>query len=136
MNHLKVSGDGSWKKRGYTSMLGVTTLIAHNTGKVIDLVVKSSDCQACTQQKKTLNDEKFEDWYEDHKDPCTLNHTGSTGKMEADSIVEMFLRSIVKFGVKYLNYIGDGDSKNLRLFWKWFHTAKIVLLRRMSAWDT
>ena len=23
----------------------------------------------------------------------------------------MFLRSIVKFGVKYLNYIGDGESK-------------------------
>ena len=47
-NHLKVSDDGSWKKRGYTSMLGVTTLIAHNTGKVIDLVVKSSECQAYT----------------------------------------------------------------------------------------
>ena len=46
-----------------------------------------------------------------HKDSCTLNHTGSSGIMEVDSIVEMFLRSIVKFGVKYLNYIGDGDSK-------------------------
>ena len=31
--------------------------------------------------------------------------------MEVDFIVEMFLRSIVKFGVKYLNYIGEGDSK-------------------------
>ena len=61
--------------------------------------------------KKTLNDEKFEEWYEDHKDSCTLNHTGSSRKMEVNSIVEMFLRSIVKFGVKYLNYIGDGDSK-------------------------
>ena len=28
-----------------------------------------------------------------------------------DSIVEMFLRFIVKFGVKYLNYIVDGDLK-------------------------
>ena len=92
-------------------MLGVITLIAHNTGKVIDLVVKSSYYQACTQQKKTLNDEEFEEWYEDNKYSCTLNHTGSSGKMEVDSIVEMFLRSIVKFGVKYLNYIGDGDSK-------------------------
>ena len=61
--------------------------------------------------KKTLNDEKFEEWYEDHKDSCTLNHTGSSRKMEVNSIVEMFLRSIVKFGVKYLNYIGEGDSK-------------------------
>ena len=108
---MKVSGDGAWKKRGYTSMLGVTTLIAHNTGKVIALVVKRSYCQACTQQKKTLNDQEFEEWYEDHKNSCTLNHTGSSGKMQVDSIVEMFLRSIVKFRVKYLNYIDDGDSK-------------------------
>ena len=59
-NHLKVSGDGSWKKCGYIPMLGVTTLIAHNTGKVIAPVVKSSYCQVCTQQKETLNDEEFE----------------------------------------------------------------------------
>ena len=26
---FKVSGDGSWKKRGYTSLIGVTTLILH-----------------------------------------------------------------------------------------------------------
>ncbi|XP_025159029.1 uncharacterized protein LOC105189804 isoform X2 [Harpegnathos saltator] len=31
--------------------------------------------------------------------------------MEVDSITEMFLRSDEKFGVKYTNYIGDGDSK-------------------------
>ena len=31
--------------------------------------------------------------------------------MDVDSIFDMFLRSIVKFRVKYLNYIGDGDSK-------------------------
>lgn len=40
--NLKVSGDGSWKKRGYSSLFGVTTLIGNSTGKVIDLVVKSS----------------------------------------------------------------------------------------------
>ena len=58
---MKVSGDGSCKKRGYTLMLRVTTLIAHNTGKLIDLVVKSSYCQASYQQKKTLNDEECEE---------------------------------------------------------------------------
>ena len=31
--------------------------------------------------------------------------------MEVDSIIEMFNNSEKKFGVKYLNYIGDGDSK-------------------------
>lgn len=34
--HLKVSGDGSWKKRGFTSLYDVTMLIGYYTGKVID----------------------------------------------------------------------------------------------------
>lgn len=42
--NLTVSGDGSWKKRGFSSLFGVTTLIGNNTGKVIDLIVKSSYC--------------------------------------------------------------------------------------------
>ncbi|EFN63257.1 hypothetical protein EAG_00150, partial [Camponotus floridanus] len=45
--NLTVSGDGSWKKRGFSSLYGVTTLIAYYSGKVIDLVVKSSYCHAC-----------------------------------------------------------------------------------------
>jgi len=31
--------------------------------------------------------------------------------MEINSIVKMFLRSINRYSVKYLTYIGDGDSK-------------------------
>jgi len=34
--------------------------------------------------------------------------------MEVDAIKEMFTRSVQKFGVKYLNYIGDGDSKTYK----------------------
>ena len=46
--NLKISGDRSWKKRGFTSLYGVTTLIGHYSGKVIDLIVKEGYCQACT----------------------------------------------------------------------------------------
>ena len=42
--HFIVSGDGSWKKRGFTSLYGVMTLIGYYSGKVLDLVVKSSSC--------------------------------------------------------------------------------------------
>lgn len=34
--------------------------------------------------------------------------------MEVDAIKEMFLRSEEKFGIKYGNYIGDGDSKTYK----------------------
>lgn len=46
--NLKISGDGSWKKRGFISLYGVMTLIRYYSGKIIDLIVKGSYCQACT----------------------------------------------------------------------------------------
>ena len=112
--NLKVSGDGSWKKRGFTSLFGVTTLIGYYSGKVVDLVVKSSYCQACTIWRQKEATEEYAEWYEDHKEECSSNHEGSAGKMEVDSITEMFSTSEEKYGVKYGNHIGDGDSKTFK----------------------
>jgi len=112
--NLKISGDGSWKRRGFKSLYGVTTLIGYYSGKVIDFVVKSSYCQACTAWKNKQDDPNYEEWFAQHQEECANNHTGSAGKMEVDAIKEMFLRSEEKFGVKYGNYIGDGDSKTYK----------------------
>ena len=46
-----------------------------------------------------------------HEPLCTSNHSGSARKMEVDAIIEMFGRSETLLGVKYANYVGDGDSK-------------------------
>jgi len=108
--NLSVSGDGSWKKRGFSSLFGVTTLIAYHTGKVIDLIVKNSYCQTCLYFKNNSNDVK----YETHKENCHINHKGSSGKMEVDAMLEMFQRSQELYGVKYSNYIGDGDAKTFK----------------------
>ncbi|XP_014472349.1 PREDICTED: uncharacterized protein LOC106743225 isoform X2 [Dinoponera quadriceps] len=110
---LTVSGDGTWKKRGFSSLFGVSTLIEKYSGKVIDAMVMNSFCGACNLWKKLKNTEpeKYEAWYADHESECSINHTGSSGKMEIDAIIAMFLRSIEKHGVKYLTYVGDGDSK-------------------------
>lgn len=112
----KVSGDGSWKKRGFTSLYGVTTLIAYYTGKLMDLVVKSGYCQSCIFWKGKKDTDEYTEWYKQHEENCCANHSGSADKMEVDSIKEMFSRFIEKFRVKYVNYIGDGDSKPSRLF--------------------
>lgn len=114
MTNLKVSGDGSWKKRGFTSLYGVTTLIAYYTGKVIDICTKSSFCQSCKYWENKAGTEKYVEWAEDHEETCSANHTGSAGKMEVDSIVEMFRRFDEKFGMKYGTYIGDGHSKTYK----------------------
>lgn len=34
--------------------------------------------------------------------------------MEVDAVLEMFLRSEEKFGVRYTNYVGDGDTKTFK----------------------
>ena len=96
-SELTVSGDGTWKKRGYNSLFGVTTLIGVYSNKVIDTVVKSSFCQSCNVWKNKTGTAEYETWKSSHDDTCTINHEGSAGKMEVDAVKEMFSRSIDKF---------------------------------------
>lgn len=44
---LTVSGDGSWRKRGFSSLFGLVTLIGWYIGKVLDICVKSKYCKVC-----------------------------------------------------------------------------------------
>lgn len=109
--HLTVSGDGTWKKRGFSSLYGVSSLIGYYTGKIVDVIVKSAYCKLCRSWTGKEDSVEFQEWKEDHQPDCTANHSGSSGKMEVDAILEMFKRSETLHDVKYANYIGDGDSK-------------------------
>ena len=111
---LTVSGDGTWKRRGFSSLLGVSSLIGWKTGKVVDLEVKSKFCKKCEDKKGTEETAEFDEWYTEHEQKCDRNHEGSSGKMEVDAVVEMFQRSVDLHGVKYGQYIGDGDSKTFK----------------------
>lgn len=110
---LTVSGDGTWRKQGFSSLFNVTTIIGYYTGKVVDLLVKSSYCKVCEFWNKFEGTTEFEEWQENHKDECHANHQGSA-KMEVDAAREIFGRSEELHGVKYTNYIGDGDSKTYK----------------------
>jgi len=114
-DELTVSGDGTWKKRGFSSLFGVSTLIGKYSKQVLDTCVKSSFCAGCSSWKTKKNSDPlgYEEWLSSHEN-CSLNHSGSSGKMEIDAIIEMYFRSVEKHGVKYLTYIGDGDSKTFK----------------------
>lgn len=84
---LKVSGDGTWMKRGFSSLFGVASIIGWYTGKVIDLVVKSSYCKECEAHEKEKGSAEYEEWMQSHEEQCSANHTGSAGKMECDAMV-------------------------------------------------
>lgn len=109
---LTVSGDGTWKKRGFSSLYGVASLIGYYSGKVVDIFVKSSYCNDCKLWEKKLQTAEFEEWHTEHVNSgkCQCNHSGPAGNMEVDAIKQMFQRSMNN-NVKYRNYIGDGDSK-------------------------
>ncbi|GFY27794.1 uncharacterized protein TNCV_242592 [Trichonephila clavipes] len=92
-----VAVDGTWQKRGYTSLNGVVTVTTIDTGKVIDVDILSKYC-AC----KNL---PF------HEKDCKRNYVGSSGAMEIQGASKIFQRSLSLHNVRYITYLGDGDCK-------------------------
>ena len=110
---IGVSVDGTWQRRGYTSMNGVVIAISIDMGKIIDLEILTWYCRLCDLQRKKLKDnvEALNAWMENHKEHCKINHVGSAPSMEAAGAKVIFERSVDARGVRYTKYYGDGDSK-------------------------
>ena len=54
---IAVSFDGTWAKRGFTSLTGVVFVISVDTGKVLDCHCLSKACQKCSPKKSKCKDE-------------------------------------------------------------------------------
>lgn len=104
----KVSGDGAWQKRGYSSLNGVVTLIS--AGKCIDTEVLSKKCKQCEMWTYKKGSVEYDNWKEEHV--CSINHIGSAGSMEVVGMKRMFSRSVRLYGLRYTFFIGDGDTKS------------------------
>ena len=109
-----VTVDGTWQKRfGFNSLLGVVFIISVDTGEVLDYEIKCKHCFECRSRSKwDKNSEKYQTWYNQHESECSVNHLKSSESMEKEAAIEMFLRSVDKRGLKYITYIGDGDSSS------------------------
>ncbi|KAI8778561.1 hypothetical protein BgiBS90_021211 [Biomphalaria glabrata] len=88
---VTVSCDGTWKRRGFVSKNGVATLLSFNPGGA----------------------PKFVAWNANHAAEGDANHTGSSGAMESQGILQTFRRSQM-YGSNYTGYLGDGDSKSYK----------------------
>lgn len=95
---ITVALDGSWQKRGHTSQNGVVTAISVSTGKVIDVQILSKHCRCPKRFEK------------EHKANCAANYMGSSGGMEVSGVVDIFTRSEMLYNVRYIKYLGDGDT--------------------------
>ncbi|XP_054717343.1 uncharacterized protein LOC129226739 [Uloborus diversus] len=94
-----VSIDGTWQKRGYSSLNGCVTCISIDTGKILDIEALTLYCRHCSQGKTS-----------DISHECR-NHTGSSSSMETIGVYRIFERSIASRNLRYSQYYGDGDSK-------------------------
>lgn len=97
---MTVLFDGSWQRRGQTSLNGIVGAIAGNTGKVIDIEIVTKYCRCKTR----LDNE--------HTAECIANYSGTSGGMEVSGVVEMFRRSLPRYNIRYKYCLGDGDSQS------------------------
>ena len=109
-----VSLDGTWQRRGHASHHGVVTAMSVETGKCLDVQTLSNICYVCQywELRKAEEAEKYGRWQAEHK--CKLNHTGSAGPMEGDGYVRIFGRSEKRLGLRFTEYLGDGDSSSFK----------------------
>jgi hypothetical protein len=111
---IAVSFDGTWAKRGFTSLTGVVFVISVDTGEVLDYHVLSKACQKCSLKRSQCKDDNmFEQWKMEHeaKNECDINFEGSSPAMEAEGAVVIWERSISRHNLRYRWMVSDGDSK-------------------------
>ena len=47
--NILISCDGTWQKRGFSSIFGVVFVIAYETGEVMDYTLLSKHCSVCNK---------------------------------------------------------------------------------------
>lgn len=110
-----LSLDGTYMTRGHTSNIGTTTGVGLETGKVLDVGTKSKICKSCEYwEKQDPNSDKFRRWQARHAGKCKNNHQGSSGGMEGEIAKDIFCRSVEKYNLRYVNFIGDGDTNSFK----------------------
>ena len=99
---ITVIVDGGWSKRShrhsYNANSGVAIIIGKETGKLLFIGVRNKFCTACTRNIPR------------DKHVCYKNWDKSSSEMETDIILEGFSEDEQVHGVRYIHFVGDGDS--------------------------
>lgn len=90
----QVGIDGSWQKRGYSSLNCVVTAVARDNKKVLDFHVMSKICRGCATWGKREGTHEYENWKASHS--YSVNHVQSTGSMESAGALSIFSSSVEK----------------------------------------
>ena len=87
----------------------------------------SGHCKSCmiNAPMKNADPKRYESWHIKHKPTCNINYIGSTPNMESTGALSIF-KSLENYGLRYLNYYGDGDSKSFQSVENVYEGAKVV----------
>ena len=110
-----ISFDGTWQRRGFSSLNGCVTAILMDTGKVVDVEVLTKFCKQCKKHEDDDDTPENIALQIDHKSKCKANFQGSAPAMEPDGALRIFQRSVESNKLHYTEYFGDGDSKSYRV---------------------
>ncbi|XP_041988658.1 uncharacterized protein LOC121740029 [Aricia agestis] len=98
--------DGGWPKRSYghdySSASGMACIIGKETKKCLFIGIKNKYCYHCHIYEKTNEP------VPEHT--CFRNYEGPSTGMESTILIEGFQKSQEMHGIKYLQFVGDGDS--------------------------
>ena len=86
---IDVSVDGSWGSRGWSSRQGIVDICFEETGKVLDIILKTSLCSVCSSLKSKresgeINVIDYMERYTKHEPECLMNHEGSSSVSDTD----------------------------------------------------
>ena len=110
ISDITASCNGTWQKRGHSLLNGIVTVISSSSNKCIDYRIMTKTCKACQSWGRRKDTEEYKKFIANHD--CDINHEGLSGAMEATGLVECFMSSVQDQKLRYINYIGDGDSKS------------------------
>ena len=110
--NIGVSGDETWRIRGYRSSFGVVTVRSLVTGKALNTEIISKECRACLLNKIKEGTEEFDIWWESHQHECHANFFGSSGAVDPAGCLNIFRRSESKHQLRYTEFLGDSKSYN------------------------
>lgn len=85
--NIAISGDGSWRKRGYSSLQGIVAVIGNFMSKVLDTNIRSSFCHPCKAWESRIGTPEYLDWLDMHEedDDKTMMETQEKWRLMACS---------------------------------------------------
>lgn len=112
---VAVSFDGSWPKRGHTSLIGFGAVVDILTGLVVDFELVSKYCHMCCVRADEYGEgtATFLAWKKKHEElgECNINFDGSSNAMEKEVAGILWRRSEQECKMRYTVMLGDGDAK-------------------------